>query len=132
MRVALIEDEDFLRELYKREFEAAGFNLDGFATGEDGLAALKQNQYDVILLDIMLPGINGLQVLKQIKQDEATKGIPVILLTNLGQDEVIKEGFTLGAEGYLIKAAYSTKQVVEEMKNILKGKTPQPNIQSSA
>lgn len=130
MRVALIEDEDFLRELYKREFEAAGFSLDGFATGEDGLVALKQNQYDVILLDIMLPGINGLQVLKQIKQDGATKGIPVILLTNLGQDEVIKEGFTLGAEGYLIKAAYSTKQVVEEMKNILKGKTPQPNIQS--
>lgn len=130
MRVALIEDEDFLRELYKREFEAAGFSLDGFATGEDGLAALKQNQYDVVLLDIMLPGMNGLQVLKQIKQDETTKGIPVILLTNLGQDEVIKEGFTLGAEGYLIKAAYSTKQVVEEMKNILKGKTPQPNIQS--
>lgn len=129
MRVALIEDEDFLRELYKREFEAAGFSLDGFATGEDGLAALKQNQYDVVLLDIMLPGMNGLQVLKQIKQDETTKGIPVILLTNLGQDEVIKEGFTLGAEGYLIKAAYSTKQVVEEMKNILKGKTPQPNIQ---
>ena len=73
----------------------------------------------------MLPGIDGLEILKQIKQDDKTKNTPVIILTNLGQDEVIRQGFNLGAEGYLIKSSNSFKEVVEEVQNILnkKGRT---------
>lgn len=118
----MIEDEEALQDLYAREFQAVGDILDGYVTGEEGLAGVKNNPYDVILLDLMLPGINGLEVLKQIKQDEKTKNIPVIILTNLGQDEVIKQGFSLGADSYLIKASNSPKEVVWEVQNLLKKK----------
>lgn len=122
MRVALIEDEEVLRDLYKREFQSVGYVLDGFANGEDGLVGVKQNKYDIILLDLMLPGVDGLEILKQIKQDDKTKNIPVIILTNLGQDEVIKQGFNLGADGYLIKSSNSLKEVLEEVQNIVEKK----------
>lgn len=119
MRILLIEDEDFIRDLYKRQFDHSQMPIDAFGLGNDGLAALSKNQYDIILLDIMLPDTNGLQVLKSIKQNQATKNIPVILLTNLSQDMIIKEGFELGAEGYLVKAAYTPDQIVQEVKNML-------------
>lgn len=122
MRIALIEDEEALRDLYKMEFEARGDLLDGYATGEAGLAGIKQNLYDIILLDLMLPDVNGLEILKELKQDSRLKNIPVIILTNLGQDNVIKIGFSLGADGYLIKAANSPKEVVQEVLNLLETK----------
>ncbi len=118
-KVLLIEDEDFIRDLYKRQFEKAGFVIDAIANGKDGLAAAGQNKYDLLLLDIMLPDINGIEILRQVKQNPATKAMPVVLLTNLGQDEIIKEGFKLGAEGYLIKASFTPDQIVQEATNIL-------------
>lgn len=125
MKIILIEDEGSLRDLYKREFETQGFTLEGFATGKEGLEALGKNQYDAMLLDIMLPDISGIEVLKKVKETEGTKTMPVVLLTNLGQDTVIKQGFSLGAEGYLVKAYYSTKEIVEEVKKILQEKHPE-------
>lgn len=121
-KILLIEDEDYIRELYKRQLDLEGFLTDAFGTGKEGLAALSQAHYDLILLDIMLPDINGLQILKQVKLNATTKDIPVVLLTNLGQDVVIKEGFELGAEGYLIKASYTPAQIVQEVKNFLQKK----------
>lgn len=118
-KILLIEDEDFIRDLYKRQFEKAGFVVEGFGKGKDGLAAGLTNKYDLLLLDIMLPDINGIEILKQIKQNPSSKNLPVVMLTNLGQDSVIKEGFTLGAEGYLIKASFTPDQVVAEATNIL-------------
>lgn len=122
-KILLIEDEDYIRELYKRQLDLEGFSTDACANGKDGLTALSQAHYDLILLDIMLPDINGLQILKQVKLNATTKDIPVVLLTNLGQDVVIKEGFELGAEGYLIKASYTPAQIVQEVKNFLQKKT---------
>lgn len=118
-KILLIEDEDPIRELYKRQLDLAGLPTDAFGNGKDGLYALAQHSYSIVLLDIMLPDYNGLQILKEIKQNEKTKSIPVILLTNLGQDAIIKEGFQLGAESYLVKAAYTPDQIIQEVKNIL-------------
>ncbi len=136
MKILLIEDEDFIRDLYKRQLELAGIPTDAFGMGNDGLNAAHQNPtaYDLVLLDIMLPDTNGLQILKDLKQNNATKAVPVILLTNLSQDMLIKEGFELGAEGYLVKAAYTPAQIVQEVKNILAKKpsasiTQVPNVQ---
>ncbi len=127
----LIEDEDFIRDLYKRQLELAGMPTDAFGLGNEGLNAAHQapSEYELVLLDIMLPDTNGLQILKDLKQNNATKPIPVILLTNLSQDMLIKEGFELGAEGYLVKAAYTPAQIVQEVKNILakKGSTAPAN-----
>ncbi|MDP3733062.1 MAG: response regulator, partial [Candidatus Daviesbacteria bacterium] len=72
-----------------------------------------------------LPDINGLQILQNIRQNPATKNIVVVLLTNLGQDAVIKQGFELGADGYLVKAAYTPDQIVQEVKNIIAKKQAQ-------
>lgn len=118
-KVLLIEDDEFIRDLYKRQLDIGDLFTYAFSNGKDGLEAAQKNQYDVILLDIMLPGMNGLDVLRNLKQNDATKNIPVIMLTNLGQDAVIKEGFTLGAIGYLIKASFTPDQVVQEVKKIL-------------
>ncbi len=118
-KIILIEDEDSIRDLYKRQLNLSGLQTDAFANGKEGLEALQKNKYDVLLLDIMLPDINGLEILKQVKQNPVTKPITVVLLTNLGQDVVIKEGFSLGAEGYLVKAAYTPDQITQEVKNII-------------
>lgn len=118
-KALIIEDEQFIRDIYKRQLEKAGITVDGFGNGAEGLQSISQNKYNIILLDIMLPDLNGLEILKQIKQNPASKNIPVIMLTNLGQDEIIKEGFTLGAQGYFIKASYTPDQIVAEVKNIL-------------
>lgn len=123
-KLLLVEDEEYIRDLYKRQLDLAGLMTDAFGMGKDGLAAAEKNPYDLILLDIMLPDINGLQILQKIKQNPSAKSTPVVLLTNLGQDAVIKQGFELGADGYLVKAAYTPDQIVQEIKNIL-AKMPQ-------
>lgn len=122
-KILLIEDEPFVREMYHDEFTKDGFIIDSFATGKEGLAALSKNQYDLLLLDIMLPDTNGLEVLKQIKQNPATKNTKVILLTNLGQEEIVKQGFNLGADKYLIKMSYNPDQIIQEVKSFLEGKS---------
>ena len=123
-KILLIEDEDFIRDLYKRQIGLAGFDIDAFPNGKSGLDSARQTKYDLVLLDIMLPDLNGLEILKELKQNEQTKNFPVILLTNLGQDSVQKEGAALGASGYLIKASYTPNQIVEEVKKILSNPTP--------
>lgn len=118
-RLVMVEDEESIRELYKRQLQLAGLQVDAFANGKEGLNAILNGNYDLILLDIMLPDINGLEILKEVKKNEKTKVLPVLLLTNLGQDAVIKEGFQLGAEGYILKAAYTPDQIIQEIKNVL-------------
>lgn len=125
MKVLLVEDEEFIRDLFKRQLDLSGFTTDAFGNGNDGLAALGKNAYDLVLLDIMLPDINGLQILQTIRSKPETKNIAVVLLTNLGQDAVIKQGFELGADGYLVKAAYTPDQIVQEVKNIMQKKQAQ-------
>lgn len=123
-KILLIEDDELIREMYESELKKAGFEVTAFTKGEEGLKVLQQEQFDLILLDIMLPGINGLEILKQIKQNPQTKNLKVVLLTNLGQETIIKQGYALGATGYLIKAAYNPDQVIQEVKNFVDGNPP--------
>ncbi len=132
MKVLLVEDEEFIRDLFKRQLDLSGFATDAFSNGQDGLAAISKNAYDLVLLDIMLPDINGLQILQNIRQNPATKGVAVVLLTNLGQDAVIKQGFELGADGYLVKAAYTPDQIVQEVKNIMQKRQSQKPPEAAA
>ena len=126
-KILLVEDEFFIRDLYCRIITAAGFEVIVAEDGEEGVK-LSKGIPDLILLDIMLPKMNGLKVLKEVKSDQATKNIPVVLLTNLGQDSIIKEGFKLGAEDYLIKLAYNPDQVIEKVKGILKKLVPKAGL----
>lgn len=125
-KILLVEDEDFIRELYTRQLTKAGFTVKSAIDGQSGLETLKNETFDLLLLDIMLPGMNGLQLLREFKTNNPTSPMITILLTNLGQEAVIKEGFELGAQAYLIKASYTPDQVVSEVKNALFGGQPAP------
>lgn len=120
-KILLIEDEDYIREIYKEEIESAGFTVDGFPTGQQGLEAFKNNAYDLVVLDIVLPDINGLHVLKQIKQDKDKNNVPVLLLTNLDQDIIVKQGLEFGAEAYLEKVSNTPDIIVDKIESILDG-----------
>jgi len=125
-KILLIEDEDFVRELYTRQLTKTGFQVKTAVDGQSGLDLLNKEQFDLLLLDIMLPGMNGLQLLREFKTKNPNSKMITILLTNLGQEAVIKEGFELGAQAYLIKASYTPDQVVNEVKNALMGGQPNP------
>lgn len=127
-KILLVEDEDFIRELYTRQLAKAGFTVKSATDGQTGLELLKAETFDLLLLDIMLPGMNGLQVLREFKTQNPSSSMITILLTNLGQEAVIKEGFELGAQAYLIKASYTPDQVVNEVKNALFGSQTLPNL----
>lgn len=120
-KILLVEDEPSIRDLYSRQLTKAGHLVIAAEDGTKGLEQLKTTVFDILLLDIMLPGLNGLQVLREFKSLNPSAPTKVILLTNLGQDTVIKEGFSLGANAYLIKASYTPDQVVAEIQNLLTG-----------
>lgn len=123
-KILIIEDEQFIADLYSRQLTKAGYLVKTSNDGNQGLQVLSGETFDLLLLDIMLPGLNGLEILKQFKAKNPTSQMPILLLTNLGQDTVIKEGFQLGAQGYLIKAAYTPDQVLAEVKKALEEKKP--------
>lgn len=117
-KILLIEDEVFVRDLYQRQLEKANFTIQCAKDGPEGLLYALQSP-DLILLDIMLPGMNGIDLLKQLKSNLQTSSIPVILLTNLGQAEVIKQAYNLGAQGYLLKLNTAPDLLIEVVKKFL-------------
>lgn len=124
-KVLLIEDDLPTRSLYQDILTNAGYEVDQAPDGEAGLDKILKGGYKLILLDIMMPKKDGLSVLEDLKgTDWRHKNGPIVLLSALGQDAFINEGFSLGAEAYLIKSALTPEQVLEEIRNILaKGKT---------
>jgi DNA-binding response OmpR family regulator len=120
-KVLVVDDEDSVREIYRHEFLNNGYTVVVAEDGEEGLLKAGEETPNIILLDIMLPKMSGIEVLRALKENELTKKIPVLLLTNLGEETIIKEGFELGADGYLLKVSYTPSQVVEEVKKFFEG-----------
>ena len=120
-KILVVDDEDSVREIYRHEFLNNGYTVVVAQDGEEGLLKAGEEQPDVMLLDIMLPKMSGIEVLRALKENELTKKIPVLLLTNLGEETIIKEGFELGADGYLLKVSYTPSQVVDEVKKFFEG-----------
>lgn len=120
-RLLIVEDDQDLRELYVEVLKDEGFEVAEAADGQVGLEKAKVGNYDLLLLDIMLPKVDGLQILKAVKEAPDLAKIPVVMLTNLGRESIIKEGFTLGADGYIIKSEYTPDQVVAEVRKFLQG-----------
>ena len=128
-KILICEDEKFIAELYEHVLSRAGHQVKIAANGKEGLDILSQEQFDLLLLDVMMPEINGLELLRQWKLKNPTSQMLVLMLTNLGQDAVIKEAFNLGASGYLIKASLTPQQVLTEVNNALNSKLPPQNPQ---
>ncbi len=119
IKILLVEDDSFLLSMYATKFELEGFKV---IMAEDGEKAVRQaikETPDIILLDIILPKMNGFEVLRQLKAERQTATIPVILLTNLSQKEEIEQGLKMGARDYLIKAHFMPSEVVDKIKKAL-------------
>lgn len=119
-RILIVEDDQFLREFYQELLESEGFYIDTAAEGETASQKLKEGGYNLVLLDIMLPKKDGLQILRDNKINPPLKpNGPIVVLTNIGQDAIIKNCFDLGAGGYMIKSALNPDQVLQEIHNYL-------------
>jgi len=119
-KILIIEDDKFLRELITRKLINEGYDTVEAADGEEGVRVTKTEKPDLVLLDLILPGIDGFEALARIRKDEELVNIPVIILSNLGQREDIERGLKLGATDYLIKAHFSPGEIIEKVASILK------------
>lgn len=120
-KILIVEDDQFLREFYQELLQEEGYIVDVAAEGEGGLAKIQEIEYDLVLLDIMLPKKDGMEILKELKtHPPKSSNIKIVVLTNLGQESVIKQCFEFGADGYLIKSALNPDQVLQELKSYLK------------
>lgn len=119
-KVLIIEDDSYILDMYKMKFKASNFEVMVAQDGIKGLKILEKQIPDVILLDVIMPKMDGFQVLKAIKNKDSLKEIPVILLTNLGQKENIEKGFELGAVDYVVKAHFTPLEIVKKIREILK------------
>jgi DNA-binding response OmpR family regulator len=118
-KILLIEDDRFLRELMSRKLSEGGFDVTQAVDGESGVEKSKDGGFDMILLDLILPGIDGFEVLRKIKENEASSSIPVIILSNLGQREEVDKGLELGAVDFLIKAHFTPGEIIKKISKIL-------------
>lgn len=118
MKVLIIDDEKGVLSMYQEYLKVEGMEVITAQNGEEGLRLAKDHKPDVILLDIIMPKMNGLDVLKTIKSDADIKTIPVFLLTNLPEECSGDKAKELGASGYLVKAEYEPKMVVDVIRGV--------------
>lgn len=119
-KIVLVEDDPFLSEIYITKFEEAGYVVEVADDGEEGLEKIKNGKPDIVLLDIILPKLTGLEIMEELQKDESFKETPIIVLSNLGADEDVQKAMDMGAKGYLVKSQYTPSEVVarvEEMVN---------------
>jgi len=115
-KILIIEDDPFLREMITKKLGSEKYKPILAIDGEEGLKKTKEEKPDLILLDLILPGIDGYEVLKKIKSDKKTSSIPVVILSNLGQREEIEKGKKMGATDFLVKAHFTPNDIVERIK----------------
>lgn len=118
-KILIIEDDSILQKALLEFLTAEGFETMSALDGEEGVKIGKEKKPDLILLDIVLPKMDGYEVLKAMKADENTKKIPIILLTNLGSLNDVQKALDLGATTYLIKADYKLEEVTKKIKEVL-------------
>ncbi len=118
-KIIIVEDETVLQKAMSIELLSAGYQALTASNGEAGLELIKQEKPDLVLLDLMLPKLNGFEVLAKLKADEGTKNIPVVILSNLGQDEDKKKGLALGAVDYYIKASTDLSEITKKVEALI-------------
>lgn len=117
--ILLVDDEKETATVFETGLTTAGHKVTIAVDGKTALVAVKSQQFDIILLDQMMTDMSGNDVLKTLKADDATKDIPVAMLTNFGHDELIKEALNLGAADYILKYQVSPGDLTEKIKNIV-------------
>ena len=119
MNVIVVEDDEDILELISYNLRREGFTVFGYLSGEEGLARIKRDAPDIVLLDLMLPGVDGLEVCKTIKLEPATRSIPIIMISAKGSETDIITGLELGADDYITKP-FSPKILVSRTRAVLR------------
>lgn len=117
--VLIVEDDQFLRELAAKKLTKEGYTVFTAEDGEKGVEEFKNNLPGLVILDIILPGIDGYEVLKQIRQDPNGANVPVVVLSNMGQEDDIERAKELGATDYLVKAQFSFGEIVKKIQEVI-------------
>jgi len=118
--VLLVEDDEMLLQMYTEKFTKSGYTVKSATNGENALEVLKDASPNIMLLDIVMPKMDGFQLLKNLRKDKKYAKVPIIMLTNLGQVEDIRQGEKLGANDYFVKANHTPAEVVAKVKEYLK------------
>jgi len=114
-KILIVEDEEFLSDMYKIKFEQAGYTTIVAGDGLEGFELAKKEQPDLVLLDLILPKLDGFKVLAKLREESSTKKIKVFILSNLGQSDEVNKGMETGADGYFIKANLTPSQLLEKV-----------------
>jgi DNA-binding response OmpR family regulator len=122
-KILIVEDDPLISRMYQKIFTFEKFEVDVAANGEEGLIKATSFNPTLILLDVMMPKMNGLQVLEKLKSNDSTKNIPIVMLTNLAGQQDAETALAKGAVKYIIKSEYEPKEVVEMVKEVLSGYT---------
>lgn len=118
-KILIVEDDNFVAEVYSTKLLEMGHEVTIASNGEEGLALAREKRPDLVLLDIIMPVMGGIEMLAEMKKDDNLKNMPVILLTNVGERESIKKVQELGVNDYLIKSHFTPAEVIEKIESIL-------------
>lgn len=122
-KVLVVEDEEILLTGLKEELESGGYEVEGAMDGVEGLEKTKSFKPDLILLDLLMPKMDGMEMLQKLKADSDTRDVPVVILTNLSDYEKISEALSLGAMDYLVKANYKLEDLLDKVRTVLARKS---------
>src|SRR3989344_92444 len=122
-KVLVVEDEEILLTALKEELNTGGYEVEGAVDGEDALVKVKTFHPQLILLDLVMPKMDGMEMLQKLKADAEVRDIPVVILTNLSDYDRISEALSLGAMDYLVKANYKLEDLLDKVKTVLSRKT---------
>ena len=120
--ILIVEDDKFFRDLVSKKLEKNGFEMFLAADSKEALTILEEKKPSLIISDLILPGLDGFELITMVKKDEKTKHIPIIVLSNLGQKEEIERATTLGAIDFMVKVNFTPDEIVDKIKKVLSGK----------
>ena len=115
-KILIIEDEEILANLLKKKLEEENYGVSLAGNGEEGILKLKEGEFDLVLLDVVMPVKGGFEVLEEMNRDSELKKIPVIIISNSGQPVEISRALELGVKDYLVKTQFDPKEVIEKVK----------------
>ena len=119
-KILIVEDDKFVRELIVQKLTEEKFEVSSAKDGEEGVAKVESEKPDLVLLDLILPGIDGFEVISRIRKNPDIESMPIVILSNLGEKNDVDRGIKLGANDYMIKAHFTPKEIVEKVRGILK------------
>jgi len=119
-KILIVEDDKFVRELISHKLTEEKFEVSSAKDGEEGVVKIESEKPDLVLLDLILPGIDGFEVISRIRKNPDIESMPIVILSNLGEKNDVDRGIKLGANDYMIKAHFTPKEIVEKVRGILK------------